>query len=558
MSFIYKNPTAGNTTTGPWSVTSLDRDYGTNFSVYNIGGYMEVQYLSDLNYSWEGTGNIYNSGNTIPIKFFKSSNALADKVYLWNDAISSGRRRLGMLVFVQETQRTYQYTVDNYDALYSDATDAGVIFGDPLVDTYLEVRNKIGITPNAAGQALIDAWTGSTIEGVSGVTRSNARWRIFYGTDITVTGGTFDDNTRTLTFTNTTGGTFNVTGITDTNIANTNLTLDQSRTLSLNGNDFDIIGGSGERLSLSSTELILSAATAGNVIFKGIPSSTEVNYLVIDANGNLSYNNTPVGSDTAISALTYNDNWGVTKEYTDGTSDTTTLPFITGGTYVGSEINLTTALGSTISISAPETSDTYLTGGTYDNNTGTLTLERNDTVTINITGFTTGTTEDTYVTGITYNQQTKTLTVGLNDGVDFNATGFAPTVTGGTYNNGEIILENNDGTSTAIGGLEILTHIGLATASTVSVSGTTIDTIDATTYKAAFFDYVIDDGTNYRAGTVQSVWDGTTIRINDISTIDIGTTTNFVWGMELSGGDALLKANISGGTWDIRIIKHLI
>jgi len=558
MSFIYKNPTAGNTTTGPWSVTSLDRDYGTNFSVYNIGGYMEVQYLSDLNYSWEGTGNIFDSGNTIPIKFYKSPNILADKVYLWNDAISSGRRRLGMLVFVQETQKTYQYTVDNYDSLYSAATNAGVIIGNPLTDTYLEVRNKIGTTPNAAGQALMDAWTGSTIEGVSGVTRSNARWRIFYGTDITVTGGTFDDNTRTLTFTNTTGGTFNVTGITDTNIANTDLTLVNNRILSLDGNNLSIVGGLGESLSLSSTELVLSAATLGTITFKGISSSTELNYLVIDANGNLSYNNTPVGSEVAISALTYNDNWGLTKDYTDGSTNTTTLPFITGGTYVGGEITLNNALGGSISISAPESTDTYITGGTYNNTDGTLTLERNDAVTINITGFTTGTTEDTYVTGVTYSQETKTLTVGLNDGVDFNATGFAPTVSGGTYSNGEITLNNNDGTTSTISGLEILTHIGLATASTVSVSGTTVDTIDATTYKAAFFDYVIDDGTNYRAGTVQSVWDGTIIRINDISTIDIGTTTNFVWGMELSGGDALLKANISGGTWNIRIIKHLI
>ena len=36
MAFNYKNPTAGNTVTGPSSVTSLDRTYGTNFSVYNM------------------------------------------------------------------------------------------------------------------------------------------------------------------------------------------------------------------------------------------------------------------------------------------------------------------------------------------------------------------------------------------------------------------------------------------------------------------------------------------------------------------------------------------
>jgi hypothetical protein len=555
MSFTYKNPVSAEQVNDTLTILRDDTK-GTTFSVNLVGGYMEVWSLDDLNFGIYGTGNIADERNKIPVRYYQRIAPFqSNQITINNDLISSGRRRLGMLVYVHETDTTYQYVIPNYQTLWDNAVSGNSVSSG---DTTYTVSSGPSASPNTDGTALINAWLDSSIEGVSGVTRSNARWRIFYGTDITVTGGTFDDNTRTLTFTNTTGGTFNVTGITDTNIANTDLTLVDNRILSLDGNDLSIVGGSGESLSLSSTELVLSAATSGTITFKGILSSTELNYLVIDANGNLSYNNTPVGSEVAISALTYNDNWGLTKDYTDGSTNTTTLPFITGGTYVGGEITLNNALGGSISISAPESTDTYITGGTYNNTDGTLTLERNDAVTINITGFTTGTTEDTYVTGVTYSQETKTLTVGLNDGVDFNATGFAPTVSGGTYSNGEITLNNNDGTTSTISGLEILTHIGLATASTVSVSGTTIDTIDATTYKAAFFDYVIDDGTNYRAGTVQSVWDGTTIRINDISTIDIGTTTNFVWGMELSGGDALLKANISGGTWDIRIIKHLI
>ena len=135
---------------------------------------------------------------------------------------------------------------------------------------------------------------------------------------------------------------------------------------------------------------------------------------------------------------------------------------------------------------------------------------------------------------------------------------FAAEVTGGTYSGGSITLNNNDGTTSQITGLEILTHIGLVNDSNVSVSGTTIDSVDTTTYRAVFFDYVIDDGTNYRAGTIQAVWSSTDIDFNDFSTVDIGTTNNFSWGMELNGNDALLKANILGGTWNIRIIKHII
>ena len=412
MSFIYKNPLTSTTRGGENSV-QRDETFGTNFSVLQVGGYMEVYYLSDLDYTVPAgdTGPIRFSGNTIPINFTKKTLAfLPDTLTLNSDNISSGRRRLGMLVYVHETELTYQYTIDNFETLWS-----AVSGNTGESDFTTTIQSNV-----AGGQNFIDAWLDSSIEGVSGVTRANARWKIFYGTDITVTGGTYTNGTAL--FTNSTGGTFSVTG------------------------------------------------------------------------------------------------------------------FTTGGTGT----------------------DTFLTGGTYTNSTGTLTLERNDSGTIDITGFTTGTTEDTYVTGVTYNQLTKELTLGLNDGVDFNATGFAAEVTGGTYSGGSITLYKNDGTTSLITGLEILTHIGLVNDSNVSVSGATIDFVDTTTYKGAFFDYVIDDGTNYRAGTVQSVWSSTDIQFNDSSTVDIGTTNNFSWGMELNGNNALLKANILGGTWNIRIIKHII
>jgi|TARA_B110000908_G_scaffold150338_1_gene184285 hypothetical protein len=418
MSFIYKNPLSTDIVNGTLSVIRTDTK-GTTFSSGLVGGYTEVWGLSDLKFTIIGTGNIRQEANRIPVEYYQRPAPFqSNQLTLNNDLISSGRRRLGQLVYVQETDTVYQYVINDYETLYDDAfTDGAISTGD----TSSTVSSGSQFAPNIAGTNFINAWLDSSIEGVSGVTRANARWKIFYGTDITVTGGTYSNGTAV--FSNSTGGTFNVTGFTS--------------------------GGTG--------------------------------------------------------------------------------------------------------------TDTFLTGGTYNNSTGTLSLERNDSgSTINITGFTTGATEDTYVTGVTYNQLTKELTLGLNDGVDFNATGFAAEVTGGTYSGGSITLYKNDGTTSLITGLEILTHIGLVNDSNISVSGATIDFVDTTTYKGAFFDYVIDDGTNYRAGTVQSVWSSTDIQFNDSSTVDIGTTNNFSWGMELDGNNALLKANILGGTWNIRIIKHII
>ena len=211
MSVPYKNPTSNTILTGVSSVLPSNT-FGTNFSVFNVGGYMEVYSLQDLEYSTFGaTGNIQNSGNTIPIQFYKRpSAALSDYVTLYNDGISSGRRRLGMLVFVQETQQTYQYTIDNYDALW----DAAVINGCVTTgSTSYTVRNRVSGTERPAGQALIAAWTGSTIEGVSGVTASTARWKIFWGTDWQVTGGTITYNsTGDLALESNSGNTVTISG----------------------------------------------------------------------------------------------------------------------------------------------------------------------------------------------------------------------------------------------------------------------------------------------------------------------------------------------------------
>ena len=489
MSFIYKNPSVGTTLSTPDVVTRLSV-VGSNFSVLTAGGYMEVWSLSDLNYqTFGGSGLIENSGNTIPIYYSKSNlGFIPSKVTIEDDGITSGRRRLGMQVYVHETDTVYQYVIPNYETLFNGAS--GSTEEDPSSGKYIVSDNTVD------GLAFVNAWLDSSIEGVSGVTRANARWRIFYGTDVTVTGGTYTNGTAL--FTNSTGGTFSVTGFTT------------------GGTGSSYTGWTATADNIPTTPI--EVTNSFNLKFEGYQETAGAG-IITDSNTN--------PSGITISLVS-----------TGGSANSKTFYRGDGQWQVPT--------------------DTELTGGTYNTGSGTVELKNSDGSTVTLTGFTTGTTEDTYVTGVTYNQLTKELTLGLNDGVDFNATGFAAEVTGGTYSGGSITLYKNDGTTSLITGLEILTHIGLVNDSNVSVSGATIDFVDTTTYKGAFFDYVIDDGTNYRAGTVQSVWSSTDIQFNDSSTVDIGTTTNFSWGMELDGNNALLKANILGGTWNIRIIKHII
>jgi hypothetical protein len=192
MSGLYNNPITPIKSIGTPSVLR-EQTFGTNFSVLSIGGYMEVYNLSDLIYTIPAgaVGDIEFSGNTIPITFQVGLGTVPspDVLTLNSDNISTGRRRLGMLVYVYETDQFFQYHIPNYTTLWNNATGSTGPGGPTVVISEFgsTVKNN-----SVAGQALIDAWTGSTIEGISGGPESN--WRTFNTGGCCVTGFTYDDN----------------------------------------------------------------------------------------------------------------------------------------------------------------------------------------------------------------------------------------------------------------------------------------------------------------------------------------------------------------------------
>ena len=75
-------------------------------------------------------------------------------------------------------------------------------------------------------------------------------------------------------------------------------------------------------------------------------------------------------------------------------------------------------------------------------------------------------------------------------------------------------------------------------------------------YDAGFFDYVVKSGTNMRAGTVTSVWGSNDIKFNEVTTNDIGNTSDLNMSVTLSNGNANLNANISSGNWTIKVLSR--
>jgi hypothetical protein len=95
-----------------------------------------------------------------------------------------------------------------------------------------------------------------------------------------------------------------------------------------------------------------------------------------------------------------------------------------------------------------------------------------------------------------------------------------------------------------------------ATASAATT--TTIASISTGSYTAGFFDYTVASGSNSRAGTVMSVWNGASVQYTDNSTLDIGNTNDVTMSIALSGGNILLRSTTTAFQWIIKTTYRLI
>jgi hypothetical protein len=91
------------------------------------------------------------------------------------------------------------------------------------------------------------------------------------------------------------------------------------------------------------------------------------------------------------------------------------------------------------------------------------------------------------------------------------------------------------------------------------VTNQVVATFATASYDSAHFDYVVKDGTNYRTGTVMTVWNSSNgIEFTDTSTNDIGNTLGVVFTPDLSTGNVRLKVTTPSGTWAIKTAVRML
>lgn len=230
--------------------------------------------------------------------------------------------------------------------------------------------------------------------------------------------------------------------------------------------------------------------------------------------------------------------------------------------------------------------DTYVTGFTYSNNNFTISQNQGQSpLSVNIsvmTGLTivgnltvTGSTSLKALTGTTalFSSSGQNVLTVIGSGNTssnplFSVLGssgelFSVTdsLVGALFSVNDIsgfpILEVNSDSTIKMG---IYTAPSLNTTVKITANSglTTIYSIPTSAYTGAFFEYTVNDGVNLRAGSIMSIWSGSTINYNETSTTDIGNTNPITFNMAVSSGSALLRTSATTNSWTVKTIVRSI
>ena len=117
----------------------------------------------------------------------------------------------------------------------------------------------------------------------------------------------------------------------------------------------------------------------------------------------------------------------------------------------------------------------------------------------------------------------------------------------------------NAATASAVpwGGITSRPYIETGTVTSATTT-TTVTSVVHATYTAAFFDFVIKNGTNVRAGIVYACHDGTNVEFAETSTVDLGDTSDVTLSVDISGTNMRLRATSTSSTWTIKTLIRAI
>ena len=149
---------------------------------------------------------------------------------------------------------------------------------------------------------------------------------------------------------------------------------------------------------------------------------------------------------------------------------------------------------------------------------------------------------------------------GIRYGGGFSNYAIGYDATGGQaeYSANSLLTIHKTGNAIFAGNVKVKNALIDNASTTSATTTTTIANVAHATYTAAFFDFVIKNGTNVRSGVVYACHDGTDVEYTETSTHDLGDTSDVTLSVDISGANMRLRATTTSSTWTIKSLVRAI
>lgn len=74
----------------------------------------------------------------------------------------------------------------------------------------------------------------------------------------------------------------------------------------------------------------------------------------------------------------------------------------------------------------------------------------------------------------------------------------------------------------------------------------------------ANFEYVVKSTVDYRVGQIMAVWDGVDVFYNEVTTIDLGNTTDIILQVDIAAGNVRLIADSLSSGWTVKALAKVL
>lgn len=92
----------------------------------------------------------------------------------------------------------------------------------------------------------------------------------------------------------------------------------------------------------------------------------------------------------------------------------------------------------------------------------------------------------------------------------------------------------------------------------ISIGTNTVASFPTTDGNGVNFEYLVKNNTNYRVGNIMAVWDGSNINFTEVTTVDLGNTTDVLLLVQINTGNVELIADALSQPWTVKTLAKII